>query len=79
MNTRFVVEMNGMAGLRTELASLWNGPNYGGLEGWRSTRRANSYSEEPITKFTDEKAKDFNDNHGGRFWQHENKRPKRVR
>jgi hypothetical protein len=79
MNTRFVVGMNGMAGSKTELASLWNGPNYGGLEGWRSTRWANSYSEEPITKFTDEKAKDFNDNHGGRFWQHKNKRPKRVR
>lgn len=68
-----------MIGFRTKLASLWNGPNYEGLEGWRSTRRANSYSEETKTKFTDEMAKDFNDNYGGRFWKNKNKRPKRVR
>lgn len=67
-----------MDSLRTKVASIRDGPDYIILEGKRSARWANSSPKESIAKNTNEEAKDFNDNHSGRFWPHKNQRPREI-
>ena len=71
MNKRFAEVKNGMASLRTKVASLQDRLNHRGLER-KSTRWANSPLKESITENTYEKAKDFDDNCGGKFQPHRN-------
>jgi hypothetical protein len=67
-----------MDGLRTEVASLWDGSDHKGLEGIRNVRWGNSHFKKSITKNTNNKSKDFDDNNGGRLWPHRNQRPNKV-
>jgi hypothetical protein len=70
MNKRFREVMNEINGLRTVVASLRDGLVRRYFKGRRPARRAISPPHESITKNTDEKADDFDHEHGATFWLH---------
>jgi len=78
MNTRFIEVMSGETDLRTKVASLWDRLDPKGLKGRRFAKWSNSPLEESISEYTNEKAKDFDDNHSGGFWPHRNQRLRGV-
>jgi hypothetical protein len=62
--------MNEMAGLRTEVASLWDEPVHRGPMGRKLARWAISHIDESIPENTDKKTKNYDHDHSARFQQH---------
>lgn len=69
MNLRFEKVMNQIDRLRIEIDNPRDGPLRRGLEGRRSMRQVISPLEESIIENTNEKADDFDLDHGMRIWK----------
>ena len=68
VNKRYEEVMNETVGLRTKVASLWDGLVCRDLEGRRLVRWVISPLNKSIVENTNEEVEDFDNEHSARFW-----------